>query len=259
MEIILSKLLPVFLYPLGLSTLILILIGLFSRPGNKWGRLLLGFALLILIPPSLTVVADALICSLEQKYPVRAIREYPRAGAIVVLAGGVADVRPETLKPRPGNNFDRLYQGYELFKSQKARLIVVTGGHIGWQVRKDSATEAELMAALLHSFGVSKENILVEPNSRNTHENARNTARILLPSGIQRVLLVTSALHMPRAVACFEDTGLEVIPAPADQLHDVQGKTTLLDFLPDANALAASSNALKEYLGLLYYTLRGWA
>ncbi len=196
MEIILSKLLPVFLYPLGLSTLILILIGLFYRPGNKWGGLLLGFALLILIPPSLTVVADVLICSLEQKYPVRAIREYPRAGAIVVLAGGVADVRPETLKPRPGNNFDRLYHGYELFKSGNARLIVLSGGHIGWQVRAGSPTESELMAALLRRFGVPKQSILVEPDSRNTHENARNTARLLLP---------------------------------------------------------------KEYLGLLYYTLRGWA
>ncbi len=47
----------------------------------------------------------------------------------------------------------------------------------------------------------------------------------------------------PRAAACFEDTGLKVIPASADQLHDVQGKTTLLDFLPNANTLAVSSKA----------------
>ena len=90
---------------------------------------------------------------------------------------------------------------------------------------------------------------------------------MLKEKGITRVILVTSALHMPRSVALFEKQGIQVIPAPADftitedswkQLTDNNLAGWLIAWLPNTSNLGLTSNALKEYLGWLAYWLRGW-
>ena len=89
-------------------------------------------------------------------------------------------------------------------------------------------------------------------------ENALYTAEILEAQGMGPVLLVTSALHMPRALATFRAAGVDAIPAATD-FEVMPRPRVLLDWLPDAEALAASTRALKEYLGLWVYRYRGWA
>jgi uncharacterized SAM-binding protein YcdF (DUF218 family) len=90
---------------------------------------------------------------------------------------------------------------------------------------------------------------------------------MLKEKGISRVILVTSALHMPRSVALFEKQGIQVIPAPADftitvdnwrQLSQNNLAGLIVDLLPNTSNLSLTSNALKEYLGWLAYRLRGW-
>jgi uncharacterized SAM-binding protein YcdF (DUF218 family) len=77
-------------------------------------------------------------------------------------------------------------------------------------------------------------------------------------SGIENVFLVTSALHMPRALGTFRAAGIEAVPAPAD--FEVMPETAHpLRWMPDAEALQDSSRALKEYLGWWVYRWRGWA
>ena len=123
---------------------------------------------------------------------------------------------------------------------------------------RPQGSEAESAATLLQEWAVPGQAILLENKSRNTRENALFSRQILQSRGASRILLVTSAFHMPRASAVFRKLGFQVIPAPANfQTAEDQG--LLLRILPSAESLAGSELALKEWLGLLVYRLRGWA
>jgi uncharacterized SAM-binding protein YcdF (DUF218 family) len=116
-------------------------------------------------------------------------------------------------------------------------------------------------------LGLPADRILLNPSSRNTAEEARDIGTLGKQRGWTRVLLVTSAFHMPRSLASFRKrSGLTVIPVPCDyQLPSraYYGQSslgnTLLGLIPDAGALYLSSVALKEHLGLAVYRLRGWS
>ena len=114
------------------------------------------------------------------------------------------------------------------------------------------------MRVFLADPGVPAEAVWLEERSRNTRENALYTAEILKAQDIGPVLLVTSALHKPRALATFRAAGVKAIPAATD-FEVMPRPRVLLDWLPDAEAFAASTRALKEYLGLWVYRYRGWA
>ena len=88
-------------------------------------------------------------------------------------------------------------------------------------------------------------------------ENAINTKRILHERGLTNVLLVTSALHMPRSLTTFRVAGVKAVPAATDYEVVDKQRTTILDFLPDAEALEGTTRAVKEYLGYVVYRMRG--
>ncbi len=111
------------------------------------------------------------------------------------------------------------------------------------------------MAELLEFMGVPAENMLLEPASSNTWENGAKTLPLLQARGIRRILLVTSAYHMRRAQAVFERLGLEVIPA-ATGYQLVKRADSVLDWLPQADALEMSTRGLKEHLGWAVYAAR---
>lgn len=122
------------------------------------------------------------------------------------------------------------------------------------------------MAKILKTMGVPASAILQDPTSLNTYENAVNVKKILKEQGIRRVLLVTSAMHMPRSLRIFQRQGIEAIPAPTDFLVSQQEleepnsspQATVLSLVPDADRLEMTTRALKEYVGSLVYRLRGW-
>lgn len=103
------------------------------------------------------------------------------------------------------------------------------------------------MRQFMMDLGVPAAAVLTEERSRNTRENAEMSARLLRERGIQKVLLVTSALHMRRAVHLFEQQGLVVHPVATD--HEVGSPNARMDWLPDANALDGSALAFKEMVG----------
>jgi uncharacterized SAM-binding protein YcdF (DUF218 family) len=126
--------------------------------------------------------------------------------------------------------------------------VVVSGG----KVFDHMDAEAPVVARVLSDLGVPREKILVEAKSRDTVENARRTKEILAGNGLRRPLLVTSAYHMRRAVAVFEKAGIAVTPVPAG-FRTWKGKPyPWVSYLPSSGALLTSTNALREYLGLLY-------
>ena len=138
---------------------------------------------------------------------------------------------------------------------------------MGFTANDPAPAEAVSARQLALELGVPARGILINPVSRTTAEEARDIGVIGRQRHWQRLLLVTSAFHMPRSLATFKrSSGLPVIPVACDyQLPSRAnyGKptigNTIKSLLPDAEALFLSSVALKEHLGLLTYRLKGWS
>jgi len=256
MFLYLSKYVPLFIYPLGLGLLLLAAALLISIWRRGWCALLLAFCFLLLWIPSTPAFSDYLLSSLEMDYSPQKITQYPEAGSIVILSGAVSKIGLERV--RADANFDRLLQGWRLYKADKAEYIVVSGGNISWMTKRKARTGAARMAEMLRQLGVPEARIISEGKSRNTRENAVYTAQLLQDKGVDKVLLCTSALHLRRAKACFEQSGIHVVPVPAAYEYSFYKKASLLDYLPQAMALENSTKCCKEYLGIVYYWLRGW-
>jgi uncharacterized SAM-binding protein YcdF (DUF218 family) len=212
MFVFLSKFLPLFVYPLGLI-FILILFALFLQRHPRLRNALLIIALLILYLSSNRWVAYIFARSLEWRYlPLNPV---PQADAIVVL-GGATEAEQY---PRPTVEVnaagDRVLYAAKLYKEGKAPAILLSGGTISWMNGR-SSTPASEMAQVLELTGISGDSVWLQPNSQNTYEDALFSSQMLKEKGITRILLVTSAMHMPRSVALFQHDGIEVIPAPTD-------------------------------------------
>lgn len=198
-------------------------------------------------------VAGALMRPLErQVLPVPAERA-ETADAIVVLGGALAAKEPPRTRVELTEASDRILHAMRLFRARRAPLLVASGG--GRDV-----PESEEIAELLVELGVPASAILKESRSTSTRENALETSRLLAGRGVKRILLVTSALHMLRARRAFTRAGFEVVPAPTDfQVIDQEEELGgLSGWLPNAGGLVCTTTAAHEYLGLLYYRLRGW-
>jgi uncharacterized SAM-binding protein YcdF (DUF218 family) len=107
------------------------------------------------------------------------------------------------------------------------------------------------MARGASRLGIPAQALLLEENSRDTEGNARHTADVARRNGVRSVLLVTSALHMPRASQLFRNAGLAVVEAPVPEPPSVRGDRWSDRWLPSLRALWRSGRALKEYAGLL--------
>lgn len=263
MFVYLSKLLPLFVYPLGLACIMLILALLFKKQRRNRAGLIIA-ALLLLWLGSNRWVSFALARSLEWRYlPTDPM---PKAEVIVVLGGGTESgdsPRPMTEVNSAG---DRILYAARLYKEGIAPHILVSGGNVEFSTSRGD-TPAEEMTELLLLIGIPSDVIWQQPNSENTYEDALYSAKILKEKEIQRIILVTSAIHMPRSVALFEKQGIEVVPAPVDFTVTEQNwhstfkpgaDEALIYLMPNASSLGLTTNALKEYLGLLIYGLRGW-
>ena len=142
---------------------------------------------------------------------------------------------------------DRVWYAARLFHAGKAPLVILSGGG---DLERQAFSEARAMAVFLQDLGVPAQAIAMEETSRNTRQNADFSTALLKARGIEHILLVTSALHMPRALALFKAQGLEVTPAPTDFEAGQEPPHGLLAWLPDAGALNGSALATKELVGL---------
>jgi uncharacterized SAM-binding protein YcdF (DUF218 family) len=253
MSIYVEKLLPILVYPLGLTLLLCITafaLSFADRAGVL--RISIGFAVVLLWLASTPGFAGLLTDFLEeQNSPVPMDTISPKDVAIV-LSGGLAQGAGHM-----GSTGDRVMQAALLLRAGKVKTIIVTGGNLPWA--RSPVIEASIAAELLETYGIQTDLITVEGKSRNTHENAVNTAAIWREKGFQSGLLVTSATHMPRALASFRKAGLDVDPWPADFRGKYPLVSSVFDFLPDAGALEKTTTAVKEWLGLVVYRLRDWA
>jgi uncharacterized SAM-binding protein YcdF (DUF218 family) len=260
MDLLLDKLLPLFVYPTGMVFLLLVLVLVFWRRPHLQ-RLLIVFSLCVLFFGGNTWVANGLTRWLEWRY--LPLREIPTAPVIVVLGGGTEP----PIYPRPmvevNGAGDRVIYAAELYHEHKAPNVLVSGGSLDWEQAPTSP--AQDMAFLLQKLGVPADAIWLESTSRNTEENARNCRQILQPKGIHRILLVTSAIHMPRSVLIFQSQGFEVIPMPTDYTITTAdsrpwswqtGMAEVINLVPSAGNLSQTSRTMKEILGIAVFWLR---
>jgi uncharacterized SAM-binding protein YcdF (DUF218 family) len=263
MFIFLSKFLPNLFYPLGLAGLF-ILLALLIQKKRGWQRAFLLSALALVWLGGNRWVAFGMARSLEWRYLPKG--EISQADAIVVLGGGTEAAtypRPQVEMNGAG---DRILYAASLYKQGYAPHLLLSGGSLSLLETRNSTPAVE-MASILEMMGIPSGEIWLEDASQNTYENALFTHQILAGKGIQRIILVTSAMHMPRAMLLFEKQGFEVIPAPCDytvtetdwdSLMSFRMPESLLYIFPNSSSLSLTTNVLKEYFGLLVYRLRGW-
>jgi uncharacterized SAM-binding protein YcdF (DUF218 family) len=262
MFLYLSKIIPLFFYPLGLASVSLIVALITLRKHPRIATIAISLSLALLLVCSNAWVAKSLVRSLEwQNIPAVQI---PNAEAIVVLGGATRSPTWPRIMPDLNEAGDRVIYAAQLYFQKKAPIIILSGGRIDW--RGSGSPESADMAAILTSIGVPSAAIIQEPNSLNTYENAVNVRKIIEARQIKKVLLVTSATHTPRSLKIFQRQGINVIPAPTDflvsqgELQELTNtpKAAILNLLPDTDNLDQFTSALKEYIGTFIYSLRGW-
>jgi uncharacterized SAM-binding protein YcdF (DUF218 family) len=238
---------PFLLPPLGPFVLIgLGLVLLRRRP--RPGKVLIGLGLASLFLFAQPFVAAALLISLQVDPPLPSEGPLPEAQAIVVLGAdidrGAVEYGGAAVGPL---GLQRVRYGAHLAK-RSGLPVLVTGGTLIEGV----PSAAQLMAQVLAEQGVTAR--WLERRAHDTRQNARFSASLLEPDGVQRVLLVTHAWHMPRSQAAFEAAGMEVIPAPT-AARTWPDPWRLRSYLPSARSLQESHWGLHEWIGRVWYAL----
>ena len=239
---------------LVLPPLSLVVLGLLgwrlSKRFRLAGQAIVFFAVLLLLVLSTSAGSRLLVAPLENQSlpvpnPVAA-----DAQAIVILGGGRSFAAPEDgNRDQPGTQtLVRLRHGARLYRLTHLPVLVSGGAP-----DRGGESEAAVMArSLREDFQTPVR--WTEDTSENTAQNAMHAAKQLQEAGINRVLLVTDAIHMPRAKQIFSKTGLIVISAPTD--FRTRAPLSAAAFIPGGASLQGSHYALHEWVGMLWYKIR---
>ena len=257
MSLFFDKLLSLVIFPLSSMLLLLVLaLALSFTSWRNLARVVLAIAVLGLWIASTPLFSNWIVTKLESRYPPQRIEDLPNADAIVLLGGFLAQPLPPRLAPDIFDAGDRALEAVRLYRAGKAPRIVISGGNLPWDPTVEP--EAIYVADLLVELGMRRSDLVLDGESRNTRENAVNTAKIFAANGWGSGLLVTSGMHMPRALAAFRRVGLDVTPASTD-VSERSGRVVLpFDFLPDVKQLGQTTLAVKEIVGNIVYRFRNW-
>lgn len=238
-----------------LHSLIFLLLGWLAGRALGWRRLA-RLCLVVLLAYSSAIFATPLpeyaLQILENRFPAPQVAAADIAG-IIVLGGATDDgaVARDRNQVALNGAAERLTTTVALHRAMPDKEIIVSGfsGRLlprGWN-------EAEITRRFFEQQGVDLAKVRFEAQSRNTAENARRTAA-LLGAAERPWLLITSAAHMPRAVASFRAGSLEVLPYPVDYRTEAENLVWPRSL---SNSLSDAGVALHEWLGLLVYYVTG--
>ncbi|WP_197439782.1 YdcF family protein [Calycomorphotria hydatis] len=235
----------------GLGVVLFALIRL-KKPSRLWA--VSGVSLYVVLFLWCQPLVAFLFCyTLEGSYPSTIKLDEPLP--VVVLSAGM-------LEPEPGKErweadeitFLRCNKGAQLYREGFATPIIVSGGIVDTAI--ETTPRAIVMRELLLNMGIPDEDIIMEPDSRDTFENAVLSANILHDRGEDTVILVTTATHLYRASLCFQKQGIDVIPVGCDyQARKFRWRVQA--FLPSQHAAVTNNRALHEIIGLCWYWLNG--
>ena len=234
---------------------LLLLIALLGLATVLAGRRRVGFGVLTVALVAMLCVATlpigaTMLGSLEAHFPEPQI-EGPIDG-VIVLGGAL---NPEAYFTHPGSGLNsaatRIIEAARLARAYPTARIVYSGGPRPSEA--PNVNEGEAARDLLVALGVDPARVTLDLESRNTYENAVEAARLIEPRPGARWLLVTSAFHMPRAIACFRAVGFPVTAFPVDFKYRQREKIGF-DF---ASGLADLDLAAHEWVGLVAYRMLG--
>ncbi len=255
-----SKLIDLLLNPLNFLFL-WVLAATALLYGRSWrrGRAMLALCFGLGLALSIYPLDQKLVSSLEDRFSKPSI---DHVDGIVVL-GGAINVPMSTARDRPSINeaAERVTEMVALMHRYPDAKVIFSGG--SGNPFDQTVKEADILRRLLADMGVDDSRVIYEDQSRNTYENALYSKHLAQPVEGQVWLLVTSALHMPRAMGCFDAVGWRMNAWPVNYLSTGKGHA---DFTPDIftghvftlHRLQIFGNALHEGIGLVYYHLRGW-
>ena len=258
----LSKVLPQFILPAGLTAILLFLTLFLIKKKPKTAIWLVLLSLIMVSVAGNAYFSAFLTRSLEWRYmpPTAEIK----ADAIVLLGGGTeaADTPRQIVEVNSAG--DRVLYAAQLYKAGAAPLIILSGGNMSYSQARGTTT-AEEMQALLVGLGIPQEALVLQKQSQNTAEDAFFTRAIFTEKEIRTVILVTSAAHMPRALMMFASPEISLIPAPVDynvtqrsweNLMRWDWKTMLTHVMPDGSAFSQTTLMMREYLGIFFYRVK---
>jgi uncharacterized SAM-binding protein YcdF (DUF218 family) len=252
MFFILSKILPNFVYPVSLLFIALLGILIFYQR-RQARRVLLG-VMVVFYGLSIPVTATSLMRWLEGPYrtPGDLRQKYD---TIIVLSGMLHLQQSQPGRLEFNDAVDRVLTGVALLKQGRGETLLLAGGS-GMLLQQD-ISEAVLLRDFVIELGLQPQQILLDTTSRNTYENAVNSAAIVRAHHYQHVLLVTSAAHMRRSLAAFHQQGISPDPYPVD-IRTGELEITPFSFIPSADSLAGTTEVIREVFGLVAYRLQGY-
>ena len=254
MFFVLSKIAGFFALPSNLIATLLALGAILLVIGRRrLGAVLSVLGVVLLLVAGYSPLSTVLLLSLSERFPAWHAGG-PDPDGIIVLGGAIDS---DVSEARGTTEFDgaaeRIVAMIELARRFPHARIIYSGGSGSLF---EGASEAPIAARLLEGFGVAPERIVQEGRSRTTGENATFTRDLVAPKAGQRWLLVTSAFHMPRAVAVFRAAGFDVEAYPVDwRSRGWIDATTPIDRL--SRGLSQSDVVVHEWIGLLMYWVAG--
>ncbi len=236
--------------PYAVLLLVLLVVAWQWLPGGvRYAGILIEILLVMVMTP---LGADALARTLEARIPPVQACPAPQPHTVVVLGGGFqhAPRSPDDFGALHLTTLQRLFAAVALWERIPGARLVIAGG-AGSRIR-----ESQVMANLALQLGVPATSIEVEDRSRNTWQNAENVAA-LSPRVPERIWLVSSAMHLPRALGAFRAWGFEPCAWPSDRqygnVHIYPGA-----FIPQGSGVRTAAIALHELIGGVEYRVRAW-
>ncbi len=204
-----------------------------------------------------TALPSLFLASLEGQHPPVAVGDLAVCDAIVCLGGGVSPSPPEPAGVHLKSAADRLPAALVLTRLKKAPHLVIGGG--GYKIHGQWHSESDTLKALLHPVLDTRVTVFSLGLCADTHDEALKTAKLAQAHHWKSILLVTSAYHMPRALAVFQRQGLKVTPVPCNYITSkFRGTERTLIHPPGHGGLESFSLWMHEIVGSLFYRWKGW-
>lgn len=253
--LIIQKLISnLFLSPMFLIIVLIFLAMFIRKLTYRFTRAVLIIIIVTIYLLSIEPVKDIFVQGLEKKFSPVSQADLKKGDFYVLLGGGIYDNAPVSLGTNGSPSeisIGRLVELVRLYRVEPKKIIV-SGGI----VFSGKISEAEVYKKYLIDLGVNNNDIITETESKTTAENAKFTNEIAKKMNFKKVILVTSATHMNRSKKSFEKQGLEVIPAPGAYISDYT-QYNISSFMPNVSNIEIVFRALWEYVGVIYYKLRG--
>ena len=209
------------------------------------GNFMIGVGICLLLLCGYAPGAMTYIEEKEQRHPALAeavLGEFLSIRYVVVLGSGhITDARLPATSQIGGSSLYRLVEGIRLHRQLPDSMLFIAGGAVS-----DPVPNARVVARVANQLGVDSEKVLVLDTPRDTVEEAEAVFRVI---GAQPFILVTSALHMPRAMNVFQGKGLKPIAAPTDFIIKNHGRKGATSWLPSAANVDLSKRILYELAG----------